>query len=99
MSIESVRRRLGAATSGPCRWRVPTLRSCALLFHAPTDLALLLAVAEVMKGQDHRQCSSPDAACAVCDAYSCEASPHCHFCGALWPCPSTLALDALEAAE
>ena len=130
MSIESVRRRVAAATSWP--WaespggiygvvvspgltngnraidaayggRVVgesmTVADADLIAHAPTDLALLLAVAEVMKGQDHRQCSSPDAACAVCDAYSCEASPHCHLCGALWPCPSTLALDALEAAE
>ena len=65
---------------------------------APTDLALLLAVAEVVREQCHQECGG--AGCEVCNSYSRDSYySHCRACGALWPCPSKLALDALEAAE
>ena len=70
-----------------------------LVAHASTDLALLLAVAEVVKAQDHQECGGNDLGCRVCYSHRVDASwTHCH-CGALWPCPSKLALDALDAAE
>ena len=130
MSIESVRRRVAAATSWP--WaespggiygvvvspgltngnraidaayggRVVgesmTVADADLIAHAPTDLALLLAVAEVMKAQDHQECSGSNLECRMCYLPRSNASwTHCR-CGEWWPCPSKLALNALDAAE
>ena len=71
----------------------------ALVAHAPTDLALLLAVAEVMKAQDHQECSGSNLECRMCYLPRSNASwTHCR-CGEWWPCPSKLALNALEAAD
>ena len=89
MSIESIHQRLDAATPGP-----------DLIAHASTDLALLLAVAEVVKRQDHQECNGSNLECPTCHLPRSNASwTHCRRCGALWPCPSKMALDALEAAE